>query len=174
MNSAKRRVGMEERRAYWREVMAQAAASGLSQRAFCQRHGISVPVFYYWRRVLAEAESVPSPAQASQLGSRNAVRFSLVRPYAAPSEGADSLAADRAQATGGQEAKLELVLSCGWRLCIRSGADVATMHTVLAALRASVPAAPSADSAKARAASGNARAASGNAARDLIQARPRR
>lgn len=167
MNSAKRRVGMEERRLYWQEVMAKAEASGLSQRAFCQRHGISEPVFYYWRRVLAEAESVRSPAQASQPGSGNAVRFALVRPYAAPSEGADSVAADSAETTGGQEAKLELVLSCGWRLRIRSGADVATMHTVLAALRASVPAAPTVDSAKAW-------AASGNAGHDLIQARPRR
>ena len=167
MNSAKRRVGMEERRGYWREVMAESAASGLSQRAFCKQHGISEPVFYYWRRVLGEAEPAPSSVHASQPASGNAVRFALVRPSAGPFEVADSLAAGSAETIGDREAKLELVLSCGWRLRIRSGADVATMHTVLAALRATAPAATSADS-------GKAPAASGNAARDSILARPGR
>jgi transposase-like protein len=167
MNSAKRQVGMDERRGYWREVMAEAVASGLSQRAFCQRHGITEAVFYYWRRILAEAEHAPSSAHASRLASGNAVRFALVRPSAVPVEVAASVAADGVQTDGSREAKLELVLDCGWRLRIGSGADVATIHTVLAALRASVPAAGSADSA-------TTPAASGHAGRDLIQSRPRR
>ena len=44
----------EERRRFWRELIAEQEESGLSVRAFCQRHRTSEHSFYQWRKRLAE------------------------------------------------------------------------------------------------------------------------
>jgi transposase len=44
----------EARREVWRELIAKQQQSGLSVRAFCQRHGTSEYSFYHWRKRLAE------------------------------------------------------------------------------------------------------------------------
>ena len=43
----------EERRRYWREVLARQRRSGLSVAAFCRRHEVSPAAFYGWKRRLA-------------------------------------------------------------------------------------------------------------------------
>ena len=49
----------------WRELIRQHASSGQSIKAFCERHGVVVSAFYYWRRRLAdEPGTVPSTALA--------------------------------------------------------------------------------------------------------------
>lgn len=42
-----------EREAYWREVIWDQAASGLSISAFCRERGVSPASFFDWRRKLA-------------------------------------------------------------------------------------------------------------------------
>jgi hypothetical protein len=78
-----------QKEAFWRLVVDEHAASGLSVRAFCQRKVISEASFYFWRRELAvrdrEAslppdtpamlpvrvfESEPSPALAPEANDR--------------------------------------------------------------------------------------------------------
>jgi len=46
----------------WRKRLQGFAQSGLSVRQWCQRQGISMNQYYYWRRQLASvAEKAPDP-----------------------------------------------------------------------------------------------------------------
>ena len=50
-----------ERWAYWREVLREHAASGLTGVAFCEAHGLSVTSLRRWRSKLrSELEVVPA------------------------------------------------------------------------------------------------------------------
>jgi hypothetical protein len=75
-----------EKEEFWRLIMADQQASGLSARAFCKRDGISESMFYNWRSKLAardgrsqEADTTPqlipvavsSKARSPILASRN-------------------------------------------------------------------------------------------------------
>src|SRR3954471_7970494 len=44
---------------HWRQLLERWQHSGLSVRVFCQRHRLSEPTFYAWRRTLAQR---PAPA----------------------------------------------------------------------------------------------------------------
>ena len=44
----------EERRSYWKHIVAEQAASGLDASAFCRKHDIKIPQFYRWRRKFLE------------------------------------------------------------------------------------------------------------------------
>jgi len=50
----------------WRDILAAFAASGLSQKAFCEREGLAPSTFGYWKRRLAsddaQAASASGPA----------------------------------------------------------------------------------------------------------------
>jgi hypothetical protein len=92
----------------WRERLAAQEHSGLSVKQFCKEQGLTEYSFYAWRR---------------RLRGKEPVRFALVDRKAARQESAT-------------EACLELVLASGERLRIGSGVDVATLRTVLDALRA--------------------------------------
>jgi transposase-like protein len=41
---------------HWRELIERWQHSGLSVRAFCQRHRLPVPSFYAWRRTLRQRD----------------------------------------------------------------------------------------------------------------------
>jgi transposase-like protein len=42
-----------ERERFWRRLVAGQPQSGVSIRAWCDRHEVSEPSFYFWRRELA-------------------------------------------------------------------------------------------------------------------------
>lgn len=92
----------------WAERIAAQRRSGMSVKQFCREQGLREWCFYAWRKRLQE---------------RGPVRFALVERSARRQ--------DRAT-----EAVLELVLATGARLRIGTGADAATLRTVLDALRA--------------------------------------
>lgn len=48
----------------WRELIRQHGSSGQSIKAFCERHGVAVSAFYYWRRRLNAEPTTPSTALA--------------------------------------------------------------------------------------------------------------
>jgi transposase-like protein len=50
------KFGRQERVAYWRQVLAEQRASGLTVKAYCQLHKIAVPSFYQWRRKLQSGD----------------------------------------------------------------------------------------------------------------------
>ena len=45
-----------ERERFWRKLVAGQAQSGMSIRDWCDRHGVSEPSFYFWRRELARRQ----------------------------------------------------------------------------------------------------------------------
>lgn len=45
-----------EREQLWRQRVEEQRISGLTVRAFCQRHQLREPSFYFWRRTLADRD----------------------------------------------------------------------------------------------------------------------
>ena len=86
--------------------MAEQERSGTTVHGFCEQRGIGEQSFYVWRRRLRE--------------SAEPVRFALVET------GASKKTAE----------PLELILATGERLLIGVGVEVATLRSVLEALRA--------------------------------------
>ena len=91
----------------WRERIAEHGQSGLSVKQFCEQRGLTPWCFYKWRKRLRDC---------------GPVRFALV-----------DRAASRQDC--GMGADLEVVLASGERLRVWSGADPATLRTVLQAMR---------------------------------------
>ena len=44
----------------WRAILSAFAGSGLSQKAFCEREGLALSTFSYWKRRLANDDAAPS------------------------------------------------------------------------------------------------------------------
>ncbi len=113
MGSGSAKVGARER---WRRLMAEAARSGMSTRAFCRQRGVAEAQFYTWRARLN--------GKAQGAARRRALRAAQGQTFALVSEGAAPLG----------NAGVELVLGDGRRLRIAAGVDEATLRTVLAVL----------------------------------------
>jgi hypothetical protein len=113
MPTRKQRQSGKEK--FWRRLLRQWRASGLSVRTFCRLHGLAEPSFYSWRRALAQRDE----AQPT---------FVPVRVVA---EGA---AADPIPTSG-----LELVLRRGQVLRIGSAFDESTLRRLLAVFEESQP-----------------------------------
>jgi hypothetical protein len=95
----------ENKREYWRRLIAEQEASGQKARTFCRERGIGEYSFYKWRKRLQPSE---------------AVEFALLEtapPAASP------------------EPALELVLNNGERLRIPNRVDATTLRIVLEAVR---------------------------------------
>jgi transposase-like protein len=104
----------ERTRAQWQKLIAGAARSGRSIRAFCQDRGITEGQFYAWRRRLH--------GQASGAAKQRAHAAVTGATFALVHEGTP------------EPAGVELVWADGRRLRIGPGADAATLRTVLAVL----------------------------------------
>ena len=50
--------------AQWQAILSAFAGSGLSQKAFCEREGLAVSTFQYWKRRLAKADAQASSESA--------------------------------------------------------------------------------------------------------------
>jgi transposase len=105
------------REQFWRAMVGRWQGSGLSVRAFCQRHGLSQPSLYWWRRTLAARDAAT-------------VRFAPVRIVPDPRP-------QTAVNTG--TASLELVLGTGHRLWVGVGFDGPTLQRLLALLEEGRP-----------------------------------
>ena len=66
-----------QRESYWRNHVERFESSGLSQRAYCDRHNVSMGSLHRWRRILA-GKRVERAVEIVPLGSF------LTRPQAAP------------------------------------------------------------------------------------------
>lgn len=49
----------------WHAIVAAYADSGMSQKAFCQREGLALSTFQYWKRRLRADEVHSAPASES-------------------------------------------------------------------------------------------------------------
>ena len=69
------------RAAQMAQLIEAQAKSGLSKKAFCAEHNISVANFYYWQRRLSEEEQEPSVASGfTTLSVRPAAELELRLP----------------------------------------------------------------------------------------------
>jgi transposase-like protein len=106
----------------WRERLEQQQQSGLSVRAFCSQHNLTVPSFYAWRRTLrqrAGAAANPSSADGP--------------PSPGPAAGQPFFVPLRLAPTA--TTALELLLPGGLLLRVPTGFDADTLRRLLALLR---------------------------------------
>lgn len=60
------------RERFWRDVLARFRSSGLSVRAFCRQEHLGEPLFYAWRRTIAERDGKPpATGKRSTVGKRS-------------------------------------------------------------------------------------------------------
>jgi hypothetical protein len=97
----------ERKQDEWQRRISQCRASGLSVRAFCDRHGLSTASFYAWRRVL-EQRAAERPA------------FVPVRVVG--------------DTTPAHTSALDVVLLDGRTVRVAPGFDAATLRRLLAVL----------------------------------------
>ena len=109
--SIKQAKSNKERREFWRLVIETWQNSGMSISKFCKAEGLAEGTFYNWRKKLTDAQS-----QTNKKTVKNPSAFIKV---AMPRS---------------DHALLELELSSGNTLRIRSGADNKTLNSVLSAL----------------------------------------
>jgi hypothetical protein len=57
----------EERRTYWKQIVDEQTASGLSASVFCQKNDLKGSQFYRWRRKFQNLSPVKSPNEFIQL-----------------------------------------------------------------------------------------------------------
>ena len=95
----------EERRQFWRELIAEQEQSGQSVRAFSKQRRTSEHSFYQWRKRLAE---------------RVPMKFALVETN---------------RAAPAAVAAVEVILASGERVRIAPGIEAATLRLVLSVLR---------------------------------------
>ncbi len=102
----------KEKRQFWQMVIETWQNSGMSISKFCNAEGLAEGTFYNWRKKLTDGQS-----QMNKQAVKNPSAFIKV---AMPRS---------------KHALLELELSSGNTLRIRSGADNETLSSVLSVLR---------------------------------------
>ena len=112
---------------HWRQLLQRWQSSGQSVNAFCRTHGLSRPLFYAWRRILAKRDAAVAAA---------APRSNVPTPAAAsPAFVPIHVRADSpAEVNPPEEACLEVLLTGQRVVRIRPGFDVATLQRLLAVL----------------------------------------
>lgn len=99
-----------KKEARWRRIVQGQAGSGLSIQAYCAKHGVQTPAYYWWRAELARRDAAQPP-----------VAFVPVRVVAeepAPAE----------------DGHLEILLPGGRQVRIRGRVDKQALADVLAVL----------------------------------------
>lgn len=117
MVRGERRDSMKE--SFWREMVRGQSGSGMSVRAWCRRHALTEPAFYWWRRRLA-GRNAENPAAA----------FVPVRVTD------DGVAAGVAatDARSAEAGRIEIVLANGRRVHLIGPVDRQALADVLAVL----------------------------------------
>jgi hypothetical protein len=100
--------GPGRRQEDWEQLISEHKQSGLTVKAFCQKHGVGEALFYSWRKRVSVKDQ---PARFALVATNGVVPGA---PVLQP---------------------LQLVLGGGERLEIPSGTDEATLRTVLGLLR---------------------------------------
>jgi len=124
--------GGQHKGALWQARFAAWAASGLTQRAFCAREGLSLSTFDYWRRRhlhgRAGASVEVAPPAAKQLPAR--VR---AHPAAARGDGPAPLTLVPLTLEAAPRGAAGLILTSpqGWRLTLSGDACPAWLGTLL-------------------------------------------
>jgi hypothetical protein len=73
-----------EKEAYWRELLARQASSGISVRAFCREQSLREPSFYSWRRKLSERDGKTCAPGGRSRRPRRALAVKFVPAMVSP------------------------------------------------------------------------------------------
>ena len=120
----------------WRQLVQQWRRSGLTIRAFCERHGLSEPSFYSWRRRI-EAEADGDSAAADQRARSDRACHGRSEPLGESEAGfAEVRITEAPEASAAADAQaIELTLRTGERLRIGRDVDAAQIQRVMTAVR---------------------------------------
>lgn len=86
MGTKKGPAASGDRERFWRKLVAGQPQSGMSIRVWCDRHGVSEPSFYFWRRELERRREqrqelgpqiVPVEVAPPTAGSRGGLEIEL-------------------------------------------------------------------------------------------------
>lgn len=121
---AKRAVRDRGKEAFWRKTLRHQAGSGSTIRAYCRKHRLGEPLFYFWRRELVRRDS-----------ARKQKPFVPVR-VRGEDEGSGTQGAGH---NGGYEVKnagsrMEIELAGGYRVSVSGPVDRQALRDVLAVL----------------------------------------
>lgn len=109
-----------QRERYWRKVIRDQAASGLSIAAFCREHEVPAASFFAWRRKLSQRQVANEFPSASELIEKPAAQFVSLELPSPPHSGR----------TG-----LEIILPDGCRVLVGERCDADWLRQILAAVR---------------------------------------
>ena len=115
-----------DRERYWRGVVREQRASGLSVSAFCRERGVASCSFYSWRRRIEKHQGADGPDGTPQSGGDGS-RDSNIAAKFVPVE----MDAPRAMTRAG----CEVVLPNGCRVVVPTQCDVRWLCEVLGALQ---------------------------------------
>jgi hypothetical protein len=104
---------------HWRRLIAEWRRSQLNIRAFCKQRQLSEPSFHAWRRTLAERDRERTARRPRRASRQQAPTFVPLRVVPEVSDAASGI---------------EVVLTSGHVLRVRSGFDVETLRQLLAVL----------------------------------------
>ena len=114
------RRGSRERERYWRGVMRDQEASGLSISAFCRERQVPAASFFSWRRKLADRDQSGEREAPIQREDTAAKFVSLELPLSPP---------------GATRTGCEVVLPNGCRLIVSAQCDAGWLREILGALQ---------------------------------------
>jgi hypothetical protein len=118
-----------KKEAFWRERLAQQAASGLTIVAWCRQNGVAGSLFHFWKRTIGRRDTGrPGPRPKTTVRPKEPAVFAQVvlAPAPAPAD-------PQALPAGGA---IEIMLAAGDVVRVPSGFDAPTLARVLAVLEA--------------------------------------
>lgn len=115
---------------FWRGHVARQAAGAFSIRAYCERHSLTEPSFYAWRRELARRDRAASAGTLRAKAPRGDRAMNRV-PGSSPVE---FVRLDVRPTPSSLSASIEIVLKDELRVLVPPGAGRGQVREVLAAL----------------------------------------
>ena len=125
-----------ERERYWREVMREQRASGMSVAAFCRERGVSVTSLYKWRGKLKLRSTIDPTTDRGELAIDGPVREVAMR-NGEPTETtlAKFVPVELPLPSTAKRTGCEVVLPDGCRIIVSTQCDASRLREILEVLQ---------------------------------------